>query len=92
MTTEDRHDAILIKVLHWDEDDRQEDYVCSWYTTAIDETIKMFQTMKENNIPCCFNEYDDGVTEEYRGMDYCIEDIYVQIGSKVSIPVIIIYI
>ena len=52
----ERNDAILVKFMMLKEDGDTE-HVCSYYTTAIDETIKMFITAKENELKCWFNEY-----------------------------------
>lgn len=91
MTLEDRNDAMLVKIIH-SSDDGKETMVSSYYTTAIDQTLKMFITAKDHNIECCFNDNSSVVSADYLSMTYIIEDIYIRFGSKEDLPVIEVYI
>ena len=88
MVQHDRHDAILVKIIHL-EDDGSETMVSSYYTTAISETLKMFIAARDNDISCYFNEYSTEVDKKF--IDYpgwLIEDVYLSLGSSDDIPVI----
>lgn len=91
MTLEDRNDAMLVKIMH-SSDDGKETMVSSYYTTAIDQTLKMFITAKDYNIECCFNDNSSVVSDDYLSMTYIIEDIYIKFGSKEDLPVIEVYV
>lgn len=91
MTQRNRNDAILVKIMH--EDDKgQETMVSSYYTTAIDQTFKMFITARDYEIDCSFNEHSSVVPKEYLMMMHSIEDVYLKFGSSEDLPVIEVYI
>jgi hypothetical protein len=87
MTQKNRHDAILIKIVNYE--DGKETMVSSYYTTAIDQTLKMFITAKEYELDCFFNEYSDVVAEEYKDYPgYIVKDVCLHLGSDDDIPFI----
>ena len=87
MTQKSRHDAILIKIVNYE--DGKETMVSSYYTTAIDQTLKMFITAKEYELDCFFNKYSDVVAEEYKNYPgYIIKDVCLSLGSGDDIPCI----
>lgn len=81
----ERNDAILVKFMTLKEDGDTEQ-VCSYYTTAIDETIKMFVTVKENELKCWFNEYSMCVPEKYLEMEHYVADVIINLGSTEDVP------
>ena len=87
MTQEDRNDAILVKILRL-EDDGDTKYLCSYYTTAIDQVLKMYITAKEYNIECYVNEFSESIPDELKSFGYMIKDIYLTLGSNTDINVI----
>lgn len=87
MITENRNDSILVKIYEAETNK----YITSYYTTAIDQTLKMFITAKDYNIDCVFNENDESVDEKYNDV-YLVDDVRLSLGSEVSIPVIEVYI
>lgn len=87
MITDDRHDAILVKIY----DSETQNYISSYYTTAINETLKMFITAKECHVETAFNDNDESVNGNYNDV-YIVDDVRLSLGSHESIPVIEVYI
>lgn len=79
----ERHDSILVKIV-----DEEDHMISNYYTTAMNETLHMFITAKENEINCYFNEYSSVIPDKYQHMEYLIKDVYLCLGSKEDIPVI----
>lgn len=86
MTQRDRNDAILVKIVTYKDD--HEEMISSYYTTAFDQTLKMFITSRDYEIPCVFNEYSEVIEDIYQQMDYIIEDVQVGFGSRDDMPII----
>ena len=82
MTQEERNDAIWVKFLQRHLDDREDTYICSYYTTAIDQVLKMYITAKENNIKCYFNKYSDIVPREMANIEHFIVDVNLALGNE----------
>lgn len=88
MVQTNRDDAILVKIITYDED-KKEHWVASYYTVAIDETLKMFITAKKYEIDCYFNEFSDVVDEKYKSFPgYIIQDVCLKLGTEDDMPVI----
>ena len=81
MTQEDRNDAIMVKISKA-QDDGDSKPICTYFTTAINETLKMFITAKENEIKCYFNEYSTVVPEEYLNVEFYVHDTHIHFGSE----------
>lgn len=87
-----RNDAALVKIYKLSENE-DEKLVASYYTTAINETIKSFITLRNNEVECIFNKYDSSIDEEYtNGFTYYIEDVNYSFATGESITVIEVYI
>lgn len=89
MIIEDRNDAMLIKFLDIDNNDRM---ICCYHTTAINETLKLFITAKENNITLNTNPYSECLDEKYKGREFSVYDIEVTMGSEIDLPIIRVYV
>lgn len=87
MVQRNRNDAILVKINHY-EDDGEMTQVSSYYTTALDQTLKMFITARDYEIECWFNEHSMKVDKQYLNMSYCVEEVYIHFGSEDDIPII----
>ena len=87
MTVENRNDAMLVKIIHINNDGK-ETMVSSYYTTAIDQTLKSFITARDYDIECTFNDFSSVVDEKYKGTTHCIQDVFMGFGSREDIPVI----
>lgn len=81
MIQEERNDAICVKFLQR-HDDSEDTCICSYYTTAIDQVLKMYITAKENNIKCYFNEYSNIVPREMANIEYFIVDVNLVLGNE----------
>lgn len=81
------NNSILVKFVTYNNDNEKQT-ICSYYTTAIDETLKMFITAKNHEIDCCFNENSAVVEEKYLHDYHIIEDVYLGLGSNEDVPVI----
>ena len=92
MTTEDRNDAILVKIIELNDDNGAETFVSSYHTTAINETLKMFITARDYHIDIAFNDFSEVIDEKYKQMTYLVKAIYISVGSRDDIPVIQVYI
>lgn len=93
MTVENRHDAILVRIIHTDSEGQNGKCVASYYTTAIDQTLKMFITAKDHDISCHFNEFSEVVDKDIVNFpEYTITDVNLQFGSREDLPVIEVYI
>lgn len=92
MTIEERNDAMLVKIIDLDDDTGTETLVCSYYTTAINETLKMFITAKDYHIDIAFNDFSEVVDKKYKLMTYLVKAIYIGVGSRDDIPLIRVYI
>ena len=92
MTIEDRNDAILVKIIDLDDDTRVQTLVSTYYTTAINETLKMFITARDYHIDIEFNELSEVVDEKYKQMTYLVKAVCIGAGSSDDIPVIRVYI
>lgn len=86
MTQRDRNDAILVKIITYEDD--EETMVSSYYTTALDQTLKMFITARDYNLPCYFNDFSECIDKKYSSMELLIEDVRLILGSKEDMPVI----
>ena len=86
MTSRDRNNAICVRFTTFKND--EEILIGTYYTTAIDQTLKMFITAKENEIECWFNEYSEIVPEEYKTTAYFITGVTLTLGTKEDIPAI----
>lgn len=88
MVQDDRHDAILVKIITFD-DDGKEHYISGYHTTAIDQTLKMFITAKDYEIDCFFNELSEVVPDEYKNFPgYKIQDVHLCLGSVQDLSII----
>lgn len=87
MIQHERHDSILVKIIHYEEDGK-EIMVSSYYTTAIKETLQMFITARDYDLPCNFNELSAVVDERFKDLEWLIEDVCLKFGSTEDIPVI----
>jgi len=92
MITEDRNDAMLVRIIDVNEENGAEKLVTSYYTTAINETLKMFITAKEYQIDIDFNQYSFVVDDKYKHMTYLIKDVCIRAGSSEDMPMIQVYI
>ena len=93
MVTERRHDAILVRIMHFDEDTKQEKMVSAYYTTAIDQTLKSYITAKEYELDCYFNENSEVVDEKFvDSLGWTIKDVYLKFGSSEDLPSIEVWI
>lgn len=92
MIIEDRNDAILVKIIDLNDDTGVETLVSAYYTTAINETLKMFITAKDYHIDIGFNEFSEVVDKKYKQMTYLVKAVYIGAGSSDDIPVIRVYI
>lgn len=93
MIIDDRNDAILVKIIYTDSDSNKKKYVASYFTTAIDQTLKMFITARDYHISCNFNEFSDVVEDEFKNFpDYTIEQVKLSLGSVEDLPVIEVWI
>lgn len=92
MTTEDRNDAMLVKIIDVNEENGAEKLVASYYTTAINETLKMFITAKEYQIDIDFNQHSFVVDDEYTHTTYLVKDVCIRAGSSEDMPMIQVYI
>ncbi len=81
MTQEDRNDAIMVKISKA-QDDGDPKPICTYFTTAINETLKMFITAKENGVTCYFNEYSTVVPKEYLYDEFYVCDVHIHFGNK----------
>ena len=90
MTVQDRDDAILVKIKTI-KDDGEKD-IASYYTSAFDETLKMFITAQKYQIECGFNEYSTVVSKEYKEMLTYIRQVIVNFGSEEDLPTIEVYV
>ena len=81
MTQEDRNDAIMVRISEA-QDDGDPKPVCAYFTTAINETLKMFITAKENKIKCYFNECNDVVPKEYSHVEFYVRDVHIYFGDE----------
>lgn len=88
MTVHDRDDAILVKIKTYD----SEKYIASYYTSAFDETLKMFITAQKYQIECGFNEYSAVVSKEYKETLHYIRQVVVNFGSEEDLPTIEVYV
>lgn len=86
MTVGERNDAILVRFITFEND--KEKFITCYHTTAINETIKMFITAKEYDLPLTFNEFSDEVAEEYQKDTFYVKDLYIGLGSKSDLPAI----
>lgn len=50
MTIHDRNDAILVRLTKWNEEKGFMNVLSSYYTTAFDQTLRMFKFCKDENI------------------------------------------
>lgn len=88
MVQEPRHDSILVKIITYNGQD-EEVLVSSYYTTAFNETLKMFITAKEYEVECYFNEHSSVVGEEYKEFPgYTIQDVRLKLASSEDLAVI----
>lgn len=92
MITHETIDSILVKIMYYDEDEKKEKMLSSYYTTAIDQTIRMYKTMKELDIEGYFNDCSSVVADDYKNTSYFIENIFIHFGSSEDIPVIEVWI
>ena len=70
MTTDNRSDAILVKLTTYDESGA-ETMVCAYHTICVEQTLKMFKYMKDEQIPFV-----------YDGEEYFINNILVHFGNS----------
>lgn len=82
MIQENRHDAILVRIISYEDD--EEVFIASYYTTAIDQTLRMYLTAKENDISCFFNEMNKEIDEKYRYSEHMIDDVRIHFGANYS--------
>lgn len=88
MVQKPTHDSILVKIVTYEEEDNLV-IVSSYWTTAIDQTLKMFITAKEYELECYFNEWSEVVDEKYKEFPgYIIKDVCLHLGSTDDIPYI----
>lgn len=93
MVIDNRHDAILVKIMYFDKDTKEEEIVSSYYTTAMDQTLKMFITAKEYEAPCYFNEFSEVIDEKFSNFPgWIIKDVYLKFGSSEDLPSIEVWI
>ena len=86
MTTRDRNNAIHVRFTTFK--NNEEVVIGSYYTTAMEQTLSMFITAKENEVECWFNEYSEVIPEEYKTTAHFIADVTLTLGSKEDIPTI----
>lgn len=87
MIQDNRHDAILVRIVTYEGND--EKYIASYYTTALNETLKMFITAKDYGIDCYFNEYSEEVPKEYASFPgYTIQDVRLLLGTREDLAAI----
>ena len=70
MTIDNRNDAILVKLTTHDESG-VETMVCAYYTICMEQTLKMFKYMKDEQIPFVYNDEE-----------YFINNILVYFGNS----------
>ena len=87
MIQKDRNDAIMVRIIKL-EDDGTEKLVCCYYTTAIDQTLRMFLTAKECEVECRFNEFSAEIPESLLQSTYYVEDVHIIIGTNSDIAAI----
>ena len=75
-----KDDSILVKFVTY-EDDGKETYIAGYYTTAYEQTLKMFILAQQYNIECWFNEHSGVVKEEYKQYSYWVETVYLCLGA-----------
>ena len=87
MTQRSRNDAIYVKILKL-EDSGETKRICGYYTTAIDQVLKMYITAKEYELECWFNELSESIPDELKTFGYTINDVYLTLGNDTDINVI----
>lgn len=92
MTVTDRNDAILVKIIEINEKNHKENIISTYYTTAINETLKMFITARDYDIELGFNEFSDVIDDIHKQLTYVVKDIYLNVGSREDLPTIMVYI
>lgn len=82
----DRSDSILVHVVTYEDD--KEILISIYTTTCVSETLKLFLTAKEFDVPCGFSDYDISIKEEYRVQEFRIDDVWLSFGSQEHIQMI----
>lgn len=93
MITDNRHDAILVRIMNFNEDTKEEKFVSAYYTTAMDQTLKTFITAKEYGIDCYFNEHSGVIADEFTEFPgWIVKDVILKLGSSEDLPAIEVWI
>ena len=72
MTMNNRNDAILVRLMRWDEERQFMNMLSAYYTTAFDQTLRMFKYCKDEELPI-FDSNDE---------EYYIDNINVIFGDN----------
>lgn len=86
MTQRNRNDAILVRFITFEDD--KEKLIASYYTTAFEQTLKMFITARDYDIECWFNDLSAVVEDSYKQMSYMVEEVNLTMGSSEDMPTI----
>lgn len=81
MVQDNRHDAIMVRFSELKEDGTTK-LICAFYTTAIDQMLKLFLTAKENNVAGWFNETSSIVPKNISQFEHYIHDVYLNLGNE----------
>lgn len=82
----DRSDSILVHVVTYE--DGKEILISAYTTTCVSETLKLFLTAKEFDVPCEFSDHDSSIKEEYRLREFYIDDVWLSFGSQEHVQTI----
>lgn len=93
MKRECNNDGLLVRYHLYSYKDEDYNYLGSYMTDKVENTIKYFTLAAQNEIEVGFNEYEDAlkIDDRHKQMTYTVEDIYMSLPSQESLMTLEIY-
>lgn len=82
--------SYLVQIKTFEDD--KEILISAFWIDSISEYLQSVILCKEYSIPLVVNQSDDTIKEKYHGMEFLVDSIEYQIGSKESIPCVKVYV